>query len=100
MPHPEHHPSNPGYEGTDYRAETPPDPNTQIFSVTGFSRNDLQERLKFTDDEIGQLDDAAMYRIAQIIEDHYVEVSFWSDLDFAARHTLQERQKQQRRSDE
>lgn len=69
--------------------ETKPDPFNQIFPITGVSRADLQERLQFSQRDILFLEDQDMQEIARRLEEHYVEVSFWGDLEFVARHVLE-----------
>lgn len=66
---------------------------TTIYPVTGFSRADLQKQLRFRKEEIEQLEAADMREIAGRLEDHYVELSFWSDLDYTARHVLERKRK-------
>ena len=65
-----------------------PDPLNRIFPITGVSRADLLERLHFSQQDIWQLEDQDMREIAGRLEDHYVELSFWGDLDYVAREVL------------
>jgi hypothetical protein len=73
--------------------EVEPDPLHTIYPVTGFSRADLQKHLRFRKRDVQQLDDADMREIAGRLEAHYVELSFWGDLDYVARHVLEHKQK-------
>ena len=65
------------------------DPLEKVFPLTGVSRADLK-RVGFSQEQIEQLSDEDMQAIARIMEDAYVEASFWDDLEYAAGKVSQE----------
>jgi hypothetical protein len=54
----------------------------RIFTVTSISRADL-ERISLPEEQISQLTDEDLRRIAQQIEDHLVNDVFWDELEYA-----------------
>jgi len=75
------------------RAETQTGPLHQVFPITGVSRADLLERLHFHEQEVLELEDRDMGEIAGRLKDHYLELSFWDDLDFVTRHVLERKRR-------
>ena len=69
------------------RLELGADPRLKPFKVTSVSRADLEEH--FSPEEIAQLDDSDMQRLANKLEDWYVNYSFWDDLQLATRSALE-----------
>jgi len=59
----------------------------QRFAIIGVSRADLMEH-NFSEEEVAQLDDGDMERIADRLTDHYVEMGFGDDLEYVARRAL------------
>lgn len=74
-------------------AEAEPDQLTKVFSVTGVSRADLQERLHYSDEALADLDDPAMREIAGKLEDAYVELGFWEHLEIVASEVLAQKRR-------
>ena len=70
---------------------TAPEPDwlDEEFSVVGFSRAELRERLGLSEAELRQLDDFVMYRIAERVEDYFKETTFWEALEVYARRELE-----------
>ena len=66
------------------------DPRLKPFKVTSVSRADLEEH--FSPEEIAQLDDSDMKRLADKLEDWYVNYGFWDDLQLATRSILESKQ--------
>jgi hypothetical protein len=54
----------------------------RLFTVTSISRADL-ERIQLPGEQINQLTDEDLKRIAQQIEDHLVNDVFWDELEYA-----------------
>jgi hypothetical protein len=54
----------------------------RLFTVTSISRADL-ERIQLPEEQISQLTDEDLERIAQQIEDHLVNDVFWDELEYA-----------------
>ena len=69
------------------RAEA--DPRLKPFQLTSVCRADMEAR--FSAQEIALFDDADMQRLADRMEDWYVDASFWSDMELAARRILDEK---------
>jgi len=63
------------------------DPLHKSFPVTSICRADLKE-IEFTADETAALRDKDMARIARMMEDSYVENTFWESLENFAREVL------------
>ena len=66
------------------------DPLEKVFPLTGVSRADLK-RVYFSQEQVEQLSDGDMEAIARIMEDAYVDTSFWGDLEYAAGKFLEEK---------
>ena len=66
------------------------EPLTFVLAIAGFSRSDLCRQLGFTPDEVQQLDDPAMYRIARRVTDYFREVQVWEAVEVFARYELQQ----------
>ena len=66
------------------------DPLEKLFPLTSVSRADLKQ-VYFPQETIEQLSDNDMEAIARIMEDAYVEASFWGDLEYAAGKLLEEK---------
>jgi hypothetical protein len=69
----------------------------RIFTIISVSRADL-ERISLTEEQINQLTDEDLQRIAQQIEDHLVNDVFWDELEHAvleimAQKVLEEKRK-------
>ena len=69
--------------------ESETDPLEKVFPLTGVSRADLK-RASFSQEQVEQFTDGEMEAIARIMEDAYVEASFWGDLEYAAGKVSQE----------
>ena len=66
------------------------DPLEKVFPLTGVSRADLK-RVGFSQEQVEQFSDGDMEAIARMMEDAYVEASFWGDLEYAAGKFLEEK---------
>ena len=60
------------------------------FPVVSITPADLK-RVHLSEEDIGQLDESDMGRVASILRDAYLGTSFWSDLSFAAEKMLEEK---------
>ncbi len=66
-----------------------------LFPVTAVSRDGLKE-MHFSDEEIAQLTEEDMNRIARMMQDHYVNDLFWDDFEFMAGEVLERRRRESR----
>src|SRR5258708_7289555 len=64
------------------------DPQKRLFPLTSISREDLK-RANFTEEEIAQLTNEDMTKIARTMEDHYVYDMFWDELKFNTEQVLE-----------
>lgn len=70
----------------------------RIFTVTSISRADL-ERLSLPEEQINQLTDEDLERIAQQIEDHLVNDVFWDELEYAVLEVMAQKVLDEKRSE-
>jgi hypothetical protein len=70
----------------------------RIFTVTSISRADL-ERASLSEEQISQLTDEDLERIAQQIEDHLVNDVFWDELEYAVLEVMAQKVLSERRGD-
>ena len=68
------------------------DSRLKPFTITSVCRADMKERL--SEEEIALFDDADMQRLANKMEGWYVEESFWTDMELAARRIMEEKGQQ------
>jgi hypothetical protein len=70
----------------------------RIFTVTSISRADL-ERVSLSEEQISQLTDEDLERIAQQIEDHLVNDVFWDELEYAVLEVMTQKVLSEKRGD-
>jgi hypothetical protein len=63
----------------------------RLFPITGIRREDLTQ-VHFTADEIAQLTDEDLQKVAQTMEKHYMNDVFWDDLRHIAGEVLEKKQ--------
>jgi hypothetical protein len=68
------------------------DTGESLFPITAVSRDDLKQ-VNFSDEEAAQLTDEDMRKIAEKMEDHYVNDWFWDDLKYFAEDILEKKQR-------
>ncbi len=66
------------------------EPEEKLFPITGISREDLQQ-VHFSEDQIAQLTDEDMGKIAESMADHYVNDLFWDELKFHTQEVLDDK---------